>query len=168
MSQQERLRRARAVLAQVEARQDRQETSKTLREEGASRRVYHLDGSLESVALALATTMKPNQFAAVVGIKDLAWEGVEALGVDVGRIVVIHSVGNQGGKVIGSLLEGFSLVLVGKVQVAPRHQRALAARARALEATLITIQPWVGVSAPLILEASTVGDPLLERHREAS
>ena len=150
VQQEERLRRARAVLTQVEVRQDVAGVAANISDSsGLGRGVYHTDGTIEGVVRALAKLMKPEQFVAVVGVQDIAWEGAEALGVDLSRIVLIRSVGEWGLKVIGSLVEGFSFVAVGDVEVAPRHQRALAARARAVEATILTMHPWLTVSAPL-------------------
>ncbi len=172
--QQERLRRARAVLMQAERRQDVKSSSETFKVDEVGRGVYHLEVGAENLALALAQVARPGHFIAVVGVEDIAWEGVEELGVDVSHVVLIRSTGDQGMKVIGSLLEGFSLVVVGDVALAPRYQRALAARARTLGATILSTQPWIGVSAPLFDSSVFIGsqgqgsNPLLRYRQEAS
>lgn len=171
--QEDRLRRARAVLARVEARQEVVPTPEKIQGwEAPGRGVYHLDGTIEGAARALVQMAGPEQFVAVVDLHDVSWEGVEELGVDLSRIVLIRSVGEQGAKVIGSLLEGFSIVVVGNVGVEPRHQRALAARARTVGATILTMRPWVTVSLPLtdrVEGGSAVAEnPLLRYRKEAS
>ena len=94
VQQEERLRRARAVLTQVEVRQDVVGVAANISDSsGLGRGVYHTDGTIEGVVRALARLMKPEQFVAVVGVQDIAWEGAEALGVDLSRIVLIRSVG---------------------------------------------------------------------------
>ena len=164
VQQEERLRRARAVLTQVEMRQDVTGVAADIGDSsGLGRGVYHTDGTIEGVVRALAKLMQPEQFVAVVGVQDIAWECAEALGIDLSRIVLIRSVGEWGLKVIGSLVEGFSFVVVGDVDVAPRHQRALAARSRAVDTTILTMHPWLTVSAPF----STTLSPLRGR-KEAS
>lgn len=165
--QSQRLAAARAALAQVEARQDmRAATSTSLQEERVG--VYHLYGSVQGLAQGLAQIVKAGQYVAVVGVDDVSWEGVAAFGVDVSRVVVIRA-GNsgqelrgqelrgQGMKVIASLVEGFSVVVVGNVEVAPRHQRALAGRARKLGATILTMKAWNGVSSALVSPRSAAG-----------
>lgn len=152
IEQNQRLAMARAALTQAEARQDmRSVASASL--EGERAGVYHLDASVQGLAEGLAQIVKTGQYVAVVGVDDVSWEGVAAFGVDVSRVVVIRagrSVGDlaeQGMKVIASLVEGFSVVVVGDVEVAPRHQRTLAGRARKLGATILTMRAWHGVSA---------------------
>ncbi len=160
--QSQRLAAARAALTRAEARQDmRAGTSTSLQEEQVG--VYHLDGSVQGLAEGLSQIVKAGQYVAVVGVDDVSWEGVASFGVDVSRVVVIRT-GNssqqlqgQGMKVIASLVEGFSVVVVGNVEVAPRHQRALAGRARKLGATILTMQAWSGVSSALAASRPPVG-----------
>ena len=91
VQQEERLRRAWAVLTQVEMRQDVAGFAANISDSsGLGRGVYHTDGTIEGVVRALAKLMKPEQFVAVVGVQDIAWEGAEALGVDLSRIVLIR------------------------------------------------------------------------------
>lgn len=172
--QEERLLRARAVLAQVEGRQEVTSMAEKLSSDpGRGRGAFHLDGTVEGMAQGLALLFEPEQFAAVIGVPDVSWEGVEGFGVDVSRIVVIRNVGDQGLKVVGSLLEGFSLLVVGEVSLPPRAQRALAARARTLGATILTWEPWPTVTTPLLAQQPQFLDhpstnPLLHYRRAVS
>lgn len=176
VDQKQRLAAARKALMRAESRQDMRSVSSSV--EGGVAGVYHLDGSVQGLAEGLAGVLGADQYAAVVGVDDVSWEGVSALGVDVSRVVVVRNGGggkglaDQGMKVVASLVEGFSVVVVGEVEMAPRHQRALAGRARKLGATILTMQPWIGVSVGLThLEGEGVGgaqNPLLAYRRRGA
>lgn len=152
-SQQDRLQQARAALAHAEARQDMRFTSSfkhgfSDREKVAlNRGVYHVDGSIEGLAETLAAAVEPGQYVAVIGVADIAWQGFAALGIDVSHMVLVRHPQERILPVMTSLIEGFSVVVVGQVDLLPRSQRVLAARARKLGGTILTMQPWYGVSS---------------------
>ena len=153
--QAERLRRAQAVLAQVEARQDMHTAThvagfRNVEERGA----YHLDGRIETLLTVLSSQEDPDAFTALVGVNDVGWDRAAASGINVEHVVVIGSCNGQVEKVVGTLLEGFQTVVVGSFKIAPRHQRALAARARKLRTLLLTMNPWEGVSVPYAVNGS--------------
>lgn len=172
--QTERLLRARVALAQAEGRQEVVSMSQKLSVSSRQGRgVFHLDGTIQGMAQGLSLLLQEEQFAAVVGVANVSWEGVESFGVDVSRIVVIRNVGDQGFKVVSSLLEGFSVLVLGEVSLLPRQQRVLAARARALGTTILTWQAWPTLTLPLLGEREQFGthleaNPLLQNRKAAS
>lgn len=150
VTQHERLQRARTVLASVEARQNVHNFASILdrREQGG---VYHLDGHIETLVEALSNLLGEDRYAAVVEIPDIGWAGALDGGLAVDRIVSVTAEEGQLGRVAGTLLEGFSVVALGPVQMPSRYQKVLAARARKLNATILSMLPWIGVSAPFNL-----------------
>lgn len=146
--QKERLQRARAVLVAAEGQQQVRSVAQSATvQRWEQKGVHHLDGHIETLIRVLVE-QEQGTFTALVGVKDVGWDRAMRAGVDVDRVVVIEDVANQVGKVVGTLLEGFSVVVVGEVDISPRHQRALAGRARKLRSSLITMSPWTGVTLP--------------------
>lgn len=146
--QRERLERARAALAAVEGREHVRSVSYgKVVDDWENKGVHHLDGHIETL-LEVLSTQPREDFIALVGVTDVGWDRAANLGINVEHVVVIADVPSQAGKVVGTLLEGFSVVVVGEVNIAPRHQRALAGRARKLRNLLLMMNPWVGVSTP--------------------
>lgn len=147
-SQRERLQKARAALAAVEGRQHIRSVGygETV-EEWENKGVHHLDGHIDTL-LRVLSKQPGEDFIALVGVNDVGWDRAATLGINVQHVVVISDPPSQAGKVVGTLLEGFSVVVVGQVDIAPRHQRALAGRARKLRNLLLTMNPWPGVSTP--------------------
>ncbi len=147
--QEERLRRARSVLAQVEARQSMHTANHVEGFRNAEvKGGYRLDGRIETLLTVLSSQADPDAFTALVGVNDVGWDRAAASGVNVEQVVVVGGCDGQIEKVVGTLLEGFQTVVVGDFKMAPRHQRALAARARKLRTLLLTMSPWEGVSVP--------------------
>ena len=93
VDQKQRLAAARKALMQVEASHDMRSVSSSF--EGASAGVYHLDGRVQGLAEGLVQILGADQYAAIVGVDDVSWEGVSALGVDVSRVVVIRNGGGD-------------------------------------------------------------------------
>lgn len=173
--QAERLRHARAALAKAEGKENVVTvTQKLPGRSGLGRGVFHLDGTVEGMAQALSFLLEPDQFAAVVAVEDVSWEGVESVGVDISQIVVIRNVNGQGMKVVGSLLEGFAVLVLGPISFTPRQRRALAGRARALNAVILTWEPWAAVTSEFVVPNRSSwpdnprSNPLLRYRRMAS
>lgn len=156
--QRERLDQARSVLAAVEARQSMHSVSGfNLSGESESSRsygVYHVRPSTEAMVEALANTVGPQDWVAVVAVTDIGWEAAQNLGIDTRRVVVVSHPKDEAGRVIASIIEGFDVVALGDVAVRPSEQRALAGRARKLNTTVLTMSPWQTVSKPFVGEGS--------------
>lgn len=148
-AQLQRLQRARAALEAVEARQNMQTASqRTELSQSLQKGIYHLDGGVENLLIALSQVSAPGSMAAIVGVSNIGWNSAALLGLDVGRIVVVQTPGQKAARVISSLIDGFQTVVVGDLEVVPQQQRALAARARKLQTTVLTTWAWQGVSSP--------------------
>ncbi len=127
---------------------------------------------------------EPDAWVALVGVADVGWDAVAQMGLDVTRMVAVRlpagghqsaaspsgpqaaalgtqSLGDQslGAKVLGSLVEGFQVVVVGEVSVGVAQQRVLAARARALRTTLLTVSFWPGVSSSPPISRARFSEP---------
>ncbi len=167
MSREDRLAAARAALCYVEARQDVQfiaarETARGFgRDAGlvgiggansqgvpTSRGVWHVPPSVESLVRAIAQVVTEESWTAVAGVSDIGWEAAKLLGVDPQKVVVVPNLKQQIPKVVGSLVEGFEVVALGDVALSPSNQRALAARVRKLNGTILTLNPWPTISRP--------------------
>lgn len=150
--QRTRLRKAREALAAAEAQQDMRSSHhvSAFRETESRKGVYHLNGRIESLLEALAVFAKPDDFIAVVGVEDIGWDRALEYGINVDQVAVVRTPTERASQVIGTLLEGFQVVAVGAFPLAPRHQRALASRTRSLRATILSMEPWTGISIPFL------------------
>ncbi len=167
-SRNHRLRLAREALARAEGDSDMASLgARSVSGAGAGRSAYHLDGSIEGMLAALAQRVKPEQYVAVVGVGDVAWELAAELGIDLSHVVVIRNPGVEAARVVGNLIEGFDVVVVGELDLAPRFQRALAARARKLSSVILTMEPWPGITSPTH-RVDFQSNPLRRYRRRAS
>ena len=149
-----RLARARAALLKAEAAQGlRTVGEKALRTTALPAGVYHVGkggpASVELMVSALAAACGDGQWIALVGFPDVGLEAATRMGLDVNRVVTVPKVGDQIGKTLGILVEGFDVVAVGDFWLPNQVKKALVGRVRAVGCVLLTAAHWAGFSHPL-------------------
>ena len=104
--------------------------------------------SVDSVALALALMAGPSRagaWCAAVGVADFGAEAAVALGVDLGRTVLVPDPGDQWLEVTAALVDVATVVLVRPAsRVPPQQAERLAARLRKRSAALVAWEPTTG------------------------
>ena len=105
--------------------------------------VVTVEGSVW-LALALAAgASQAGSWCAVVGEKDLGAAAAEEAGLDLERLVLVPSPGQQWATAVASLLDGFDVVLARPNSFArPADARRLAARARERRAVILALGSW--------------------------
>lgn len=92
----------------------------------------------------IRTAMGAQQWCAIVGLPQIGWMAVHEAGVDLSRVVTVPRVNDNAAIAIGLLLDSCAITVVGEVDIVPRHQRDLAAKARSRKSFLISTKPWSG------------------------
>lgn len=105
--------------------------------------VVEIEGSTW-LALALAAgASQAGSWCAVVGLPSLGAAAAEEAGIDLDRLVLVPSPGQQWATAVGALLDGFDVVLARPTkQIKAAEARRLAARARERRAVIVTLGPW--------------------------
>jgi hypothetical protein len=105
--------------------------------------VVAVEGSLW-LALALAAgASQAGSWCAVVGQRDLGAVAAEEAGMDLDRLVLVPSPGQQWATAVASLLDGFDVVLARPTsQIKAGEARRLAARARERRAVIVALGSW--------------------------
>ncbi|MDF1602068.1 hypothetical protein [Nocardioides sp. YIM 152315] len=102
--------------------------------------------SVDSATLALALLAGPSRsggWCAAVGVADFGAEAAAALGVDLGRTVLVPDPGDQWLEVTAALVDVAAVVLVRTTgRVAPQAAEKLAARLRKRGAALVAWGEW--------------------------
>ncbi len=109
--------------------------------------IYEVGTQLSNLVGAWQTLWKDHWWAAVMGVKNLGWEALQTVGIDLRRTAVLVYDNDQAAEVLATAVEGFQLLLVGDVQVKSAHQKVLAARARQLERFVLTTHRWPMISS---------------------
>lgn len=79
-------------------------------------------------------------------VSDLGWEAAEAMGMDLGRVLIVPEATGHEVEVAALLLDGVDLLCLGDLALSRGQERRLAAKARAQGATILTPRPWYGLS----------------------
>lgn len=122
--------------------------TRTLAPERPAGGVYRVEPNLPRLVLAIRSALTEDSWLALVGVANLGWEALAQAGIDLDRTVLVTCEPAQAAQVLSTLLEGFSLVVVGDVTVSLSQQQVLAARARKLERILFTTSHWPAASTP--------------------
>ncbi|MDO4259349.1 MAG: hypothetical protein Q4C87_07500 [Actinomycetaceae bacterium] len=87
-------------------------------------------------------------WVAFVNVRNVGWLAGAEAGLDLSHVLHIPQVGPHGAQVLALLIEGVDVLCVGGVFLERSHMRRLAARARAERTTILSVQPWPGISRP--------------------
>lgn len=83
----------------------------------------------------------------VCGVCHIGWEWAQRQGMDLERVLVLNPDEEaNAGQLCALLLEGCDVVCLDLPQLSRTEQRTLAARARSLGRTLVTLRMWPGLS----------------------
>ena len=83
----------------------------------------------------------------VCGVHHIGWEWAQRQGMDLERVLVLNpDEETNAGQLCALLLEGCDVVCLDLPQLSRTEQRTLAARARSLGRTLVTLRMWPGLS----------------------
>ena len=81
------------------------------------------------------------------GVRHIGWEWAQRQGMDLERVLVLNPDEEaNAGQLCALLLEGCDVVCLDLPQLSRTEQRTLAARARSLGRTLVTLRMWPGLS----------------------
>lgn len=80
-------------------------------------------------------------------MRHIGWEWAQRQGMDLERVLVLNPDEEaNAGQLCALLLEGCDVVCLDLPQLSRTEQRTLAARARSLRRTLVTLRMWPGLS----------------------
>jgi len=124
--------------------------------EGGLRRgvVYQCDSSASLIWSLLAESSRQGVWCAVVGLPDLGVAAAEDMGVNVDRVVLVPTPGNQWLSVIAALSDVVGIVVLGAVPAPSERMLAtLTGRLREREVTLLVSSEWPRTEARLSVSA---------------
>jgi hypothetical protein len=102
----------------------------------------------------LAEASTAGSWCAAVGLPELGAVAASEAGVDLSRLALVPSPGDQLMGVVAALLEGLEIVAVAGCQrLHPKQRQALAARAKARGAVLLAMDAWPGADFRLAVRA---------------
>lgn len=113
--------------------------------------LVQIDGVHAATSLTLATLAGPTRagsWVACVGVGGLGWVAAQEAGVDLERLVVVHTPDRSWAKVVAALVDAFDVVLCGPDRVPSASEaRQLRARARERGAVLVVLATRPGATA---------------------
>ena len=81
------------------------------------------------------------------GVSDIGWEWAGQQGMDLDRVLVLNAhKDHQVGDLCSLLVEACDVVCLDVPELPGAQQRTLAARARSMGRTIVTLRPWPGLS----------------------
>lgn len=114
---------------------------------------YAATGSLTLALVLLAEACSQGAWSAVVGLPGLGLETATRLGLDLERVLLVPSPGEQWATVVAALAEIVPVVLARPVRLAPTEASRLTARLRERGCTLLLTEPppptWPALQASL-------------------
>jgi hypothetical protein len=116
---------------------------------------YSVSGSLTLALVLLAEACRQGAWCAIVGLPGLGMEVAAHQGLDLDRVLLVPSPGDQWSTVVAALAEIVPVVLAAPVRLPPGEAARLAARLRERGCTLLLTGAWQGVQADL--QASPAG-----------
>lgn len=83
----------------------------------------------------------------VCGVSNIGWEWASQQGMDLDRVLVLNAAkDHQVGDLCSLLIEACDVVCLDVPELSGVQQRTLAARARSMGRTIVTLRPWPGFS----------------------
>ena len=83
----------------------------------------------------------------VCGVGDIGWEWAAQQGMDLDRVLVLKAgKDHQVGDLCSLLIEACDVICLDVPDLSGAQQRSLAARARSMGRTIVTLRPWPGLS----------------------
>ena len=116
---------------------------------------YAVSGSLTQALVLLAEAFRQGARCAIVGLPGLGMEVAAHQGLDLDRVLLVPSPGDQWSTVVAALAEIVPVVLAAPVRLPPGEAARLAARLRERGCTLLLTGCWPGAQADL--QASSAG-----------
>jgi hypothetical protein len=116
---------------------------------------YSVSGSLTLALVLLAEACRQGAWCGIVGLPGLGMEVAERQGLDLDRVLLVPSPGDQWSTVVAALAEIVPVVLAQPVRLPPGEAARLAARLRERGCTLLLTGCWPGAQADL--QASSAG-----------
>ena len=81
------------------------------------------------------------------GVRNIGWEWASQQGMDLDRVLVLNAgKDHQVGDLCSLLIEACDVVCLDVPELSSAQQRTLAARARSMGRTIVTLRPWSGLS----------------------
>ena len=81
------------------------------------------------------------------GVGDIGWEWAGQQGMDLDRVLVLNAhKDHQVGDLCALLVDACDIVCLDVPELSAAQQRTLAARARSMGRTIVTLYPWTGLS----------------------
>ena len=105
--------------------------------------VHKFHGTPSEIIYSLAHLFKKPIWFAVVNVRDIGWEAAANAGWDLERTVIVRCDTSLSGEILSLLLESFGVVIAGEIDLAPRLERTLAAKARKFERLIFMAAPQV-------------------------
>lgn len=110
------------------------------------RGVLEVGAGSGSFLRAVRSLAPPRAWIGFVGLPDIGWAAAERAGIDLARAVSVPDPAGRAAEILGLATEGFDVVCVGPLRIAPAQQRAIAARARRRGCLVLTASAWPGLS----------------------
>ncbi len=111
-------------------------------------RVWHVDSGNAAVFEALTDLYETGQWIGFIGFRNPGWCAVSERGLPLNKILSVPTVGQSALQTFAALIDGVDLIAAGPLPLTARDQRTLAGRVRTRRVTVLTTQPWAGVSRP--------------------
>ena len=81
------------------------------------------------------------------GVGDIGWEWAAQQGMNLDRVLVLNAEKeHQVGDLCALLVDACDVICLDIPELSRPHQRNLAARARSMGRTIVTLSPWQGLS----------------------
>lgn len=122
--------------------------------------VYCADGSIGQMVSALCAALTEDGWCAAVGLPEIGWGAAADRGLPLDRVVVIPDTRGKVEAVLHYLIPYVDVVAVGDGRLTRGQQQKVAARLRRYRTSLVTLQPWPGISRSLpgrVARAGTSG-----------
>lgn len=113
-----------------------------------------VQGSTSLLWTVTAAAMRESAWVAVVGLPHVGWEAAAAAGIDLQRTTYVPQADPQE---LAACIDGYSVVVVGAVELTEADKRSLAGRVRAHRTIVLSVTAWPGARAVRAAYSGAVG-----------
>lgn len=114
-------------------------------------------GGSRSLALLLAgIASRQGAWVAILGMEDIGWAVAEDSGIDPARLAHVPQVKQQGSQVVSAAIDGFDVVVIGRVVLDRRERRVLDKRAQT-KGSILLAERWEGAGERLTCSLEKIG-----------